>query len=132
MKHWGLTCMKMVSISIFLCIGCLGWMNIIILFIQREWPTDLLGWIGLGLLIWYTLILLTLQIIHNELRCRIDDRAKLAFFMWFVGIGHFGLLHFIQDQQSTVLTLLFHVFTIIPILLALIYGLIVRRYSNQS
>lgn len=122
----------MVSISIFLCIGCLGWMNIIILFIQREWPTDLLGWIGLGLLIWYTLILLTLQIIHNELRCRIDDRTKLAFFMWFVGIGHFGLLHFIQDQQSTVLTLLFHVFTIIPILLALIYGLIVRRYSNQS
>ncbi|MGR5897471.1 hypothetical protein ACT7C8_00680 [Bacillus cereus] len=79
MKHWGLTCMKMVSISIFLCIGCLGWMNIIILFIQREWPTDLLGWIGLGLLIWYTLILLTLQIIHNELRCPIDGRAKLAF-----------------------------------------------------
>ncbi|XKK34117.1 hypothetical protein HFP66_31430 [Bacillus sp. A17A.1] len=25
-------------------------MNIIILFIQREWPTDLLGWIGLGYL----------------------------------------------------------------------------------
>lgn len=122
----------MVSISIFLCIGCLGWMNIIILFIQREWPTDLLGWIGLGLLIWYTLILLTLQIIHNELRCPIDDRAKLAFFIWFVGIGHFGLLDFIQNQQSTVLTLLFHVFAIIPILLALIYGLIVRKYSNQS
>ncbi|AZJ24717.1 hypothetical protein CT694_35350 (plasmid) [Bacillus wiedmannii bv. thuringiensis] len=125
MKHWGLTCMKMVSISIFLCIGCFGWMNIIILFIQREWPTDLLGWIGLGLLIWYTLILLTLQIIHNELHCRIDDRAKLAFFIWFVGIGHFGLLHFIQDQKSTVLT-------IIPILLALTYGLIVQKYSNQS
>lgn len=48
---------------------------------QREWPTDLLGWIGLGLLIWYTLILLTLQIIHNKLRCPIDDRAKLAFFI---------------------------------------------------
>ncbi|PFK27954.1 hypothetical protein [Bacillus cereus] len=132
MKHWGLTCMKMVSISIFLCIGCLGWMNIIILFIQREWPTDLLGWIGLGLLIWYTLILLTLQIIHNELRCLIDDRAKLAFFIWFVGIGYFGLLDFIQNQQSTVLTLLFHVLAIIPILLALAYGLIVRKYSNQS
>ncbi|CKE51723.1 hypothetical protein ACVNRM_23620 [Bacillus paranthracis] len=132
MKHWGLTCMKMVSISIFLCIGCFGWMNIIILFIQREWQTDLLGWIGLGLLIWYTLILLTLQIIHNELHCRIDDRVKLAFFIWFVGIGHFGLLHFIQDQQSTVLTLLFHAFAIIPILLALTYGLIVRKYSNQS
>ncbi|MEJ9166149.1 hypothetical protein P4415_04365, partial [Bacillus thuringiensis] len=71
----------MVSISIFLCIGCLGWMNIIILFIQREWPTDLLGWIGLGLLIWYTLILLALQIIHRETNCRIDDRAKLAFFI---------------------------------------------------
>lgn len=109
-----------------------GWMNIIILFIQREWLTDLLGWIGLGLLIWYTLILLTLQIIHNELRCPIDDRAKLAFFIWFVGIGHFGLLDFIQNQQSTVLTLLFHVFAIIPILLALIYGLIVRKYSNQT
>lgn len=122
----------MVSISIFLCIGCLGWMNIIILFIQREWPTDLLGWIGLGLLIWYTLILLTLQIIHNELRCPIDDRAKLAFFIWFVGIGHFGLLDFIQNQQSTVLTLLFHVLAIIPILLALTYGLIVQKYSNQS
>jgi len=122
----------MVNISIFLCIGCLGWMNIIILFIQREWATDLLGWIGLGLLIWYTLILLTLQIIHSELRCRIDDRAKLAFFIWFVGIAHFGLLQFIQDQQSTVLTLLFHVFAIIPILLALIYGLIVRKYFNQS
>ncbi len=122
----------MVSISIFLCIGCFGWMNIIILFIQREWQTDLLGWIGLGLLIWYTLILLTLQIIHNELHCRIDDRVKLAFFIWFVGIGHFGLLHFIQDQQSTVLTLLFHAFAIIPILLALTYGLIVRKYSNQS
>ncbi|HDW3056794.1 TPA: hypothetical protein RMI67_004526 [Bacillus cereus] len=108
MKHWGLTCMKMVSINIFLCIGCLG------------------------LLIWYTLILLTLQIIHNELRCPIDDRVKLAFFIWFVGIGHFGLLDFIQNQQSTVLTLLFHVFAIIPILLALTYGLIVRKYSNQS
>ncbi|MGR5997862.1 hypothetical protein ACT7DF_23450 [Bacillus cereus] len=69
-------------------------MNIIILFIQKEWPTDLLGWIGLGLLIWYTLILLTLQIIHRETHCRIDDRAKLAFFIWFVGIGHFGLLDF--------------------------------------
>lgn len=122
----------MMSISIFLCIGCFGWMNIIILFIQREWPIDLLGWIGLGLLIWYTLILLTLQIIHNELRYLIDDRAKLAFFIWFVGIGHFGLLDFIQNQQSTVLTLLFHVFAIIPILLALIYGLIVRKYSNQT
>lgn len=122
----------MMNISIFLCIGCLGWMNIIILFIQREWATDLLGWIGLGLLIWYTLILLTLQIIHSELRCRLDDRAKLAFFIWFVGIGLFGLLQFIQDQQSTVLTLLFHVFAIIPILLALIYGLIVRKYFNQS
>ncbi|MCU5639859.1 hypothetical protein [Bacillus wiedmannii] len=132
MKHWGLTCMKMVNISIFLCIGCLGWMNIIILFIQREWATDLLGWIGLGLLIWYTLILLTLQIIHNELRCPIDDRVKLAFFIWFVGIGHFGLLDFIQNQQSTVLTLLFHVLATIPILLALAYGLIVRKYSNQS
>ncbi|MFJ6245702.1 hypothetical protein ACIQHV_30715 [Bacillus bombysepticus] len=132
MKHWGLTCMKMVSISIFLCIGCLGWMNIIILFIQREWPTDLLGWICLGLLLWYTLILLTLQIIHNELRCPIDDRAKIAFFIWFVGIGHFGLLDFIQNQQSTLLTLLFHVLAIIPILLALTYGLIVRKYSNQS
>lgn len=93
MKHWGLTCMKMVSISIFLCIGCLGW-------------------IGLGLLIWYMLILLTLQIIHNELRFSIDDRAKLAFFIWFVGIGHFGLLDFIQNQQSTLLTLLFHIFAI--------------------
>ncbi|MBG9750811.1 hypothetical protein ABD81_18890 [Bacillus thuringiensis] len=132
MKHWGLTCMKMVSISIFLCIGCLGWMNIIILFIQREWPTDLLGWIGLGLLIWYTLILLTLQIIHNELRCLIDDRTKLAFFIWFVGIGYFGLLDFIQNQQSTVLTFLFHTFAIIPILLALAYGLIIRKYSKQS
>jgi len=132
MKLWGLTCMKMVSISIFLCIGCFGWMNIIILFIQREWPTDLLGGIGLGLLIWYTLILLTLQIVHNELRCRIDDRAKLAFFIWFVGIGHFGLLDFIQNQQSTVLTFIFHTFAIIPILLALAYGLIVRKYSNQS
>nr|MCX3303363.1 hypothetical protein [Bacillus pacificus] len=89
MKHWGLTCMKMVNISIFLCIGCLGWMNIIILFIQGEWATDLLGWIGLGLLIWYTLILLTLQIIHSELRSRIDDTAKRSFFIWFVGIGHF-------------------------------------------
>ncbi|KXY78282.1 hypothetical protein AT272_04590 [Bacillus cereus] len=124
--------MKMVSISIFLCIGCLGWMNIIILFIQKEWPTDLLGWIGLGLLIWYMLILLTLQIIHNELRFSIDDRAKLAFFIWFVGIGHFGLLDFIQNQQSTLLTLLFHIFAIIPILLALTYGLIVQKYSNQS
>lgn len=132
MKHWGLTCMKMVSISIFLCIGCLGWMNIIILFIQKEWPTDLLGWIGLGLLIWYMLILLTLQIIHNELRFSIDDRAKLAFFIWFVGFGHFGLLDFIQNQQSTLLTLLFHIFAIIPILLALTYGLIVQKYSNQS
>ncbi len=122
----------MVSISIFLCIGCLGWMNIIILFIQKEWPTDLLGWIGLGLLIWYMLILLTLQIIHNELRFSIDDRAKLAFFIWFVGIGHFGLLDFIQNQQSTLLTLLFHIFAIIPILLALTYGLIVQKYSNQS
>ena len=122
----------MVSISIFLCIGCLGLMNIIVLFIQREWPTDLLGWIGLGLLIWYTLILLTLQIIHRETHCRIDDRAKLAFFIWFVGIGHFGLLDFIQNQQSTVLTLLFHVLAIIPILLALTYGLIVQKYSNQS
>ncbi len=121
----------MVSISIFLCIGCLGWMNIIILFIQREWPTDLLGWIGLGLLIWYTLILLTLQIIHNELRFPIDDRAKLAFFIWFVGIGHFGLLDFIQNQQSTILTFLFHTFAIIPILLALVYGLIVKKHSNQ-
>nr|WP_257145500.1 hypothetical protein [Bacillus cereus] len=124
--------MKMVSISIFLCIGCLGWMNITILFIQKEWPTDLLGWIGLGLLIWYMLILLTLQIIHNELRFSIDDRAKLAFFIWFVGIGHFGLLDFIQNQQSTLLTLLFHIFEIIPILLALTYGLIVQKYSNQS
>ncbi|PES30604.1 hypothetical protein [Bacillus cereus] len=131
MKHWGLTCMKMVSISIFLCIGCLGWMNIIILFIQREWPTDLLGWIGLGLLIWYTLILLTLQIIHRETHCRIDDRAKLAFFIWFVGIGHFELLDFIQNQQSTILTFLFHTFAIIPILLALVYGLIVKKHSNQ-
>ncbi len=122
----------MVSISIFLCIGCLGWMNIIILFIQKEWPTDLLGWIGLGLLIWYMLILLTLQIIHNELRFSIDDRAKLTFFIWFVGIGHFGLLDFIQNQQSTLLTLLFHIFAIIPILLALTYGLIVQKYSNQS
>lgn len=122
----------MVSISIFICIGCLGWMNIIILFIQKEWPTDLLGWIGLGLLIWYMLILLTLQIIHNELRFSIDDRAKLAFFIWFVGIGHFGLLDFIQNQQSTLLTLLFHIFAIIPILLALTYGLIVQKYSNQS
>lgn len=121
----------MVSISIFLCIGCLGWMNIIILFIQREWPTDLLGWIGLELLIWYTLILLTLQIIHRETHCRIDDRAKLAFFIWFVGIGHFGLLDFIQNQQSTILTLLFHTFAIIPILLALVYGLIVKKHSNQ-
>lgn len=123
--------MKMVSISIFLCIGCLGWMNIIVLFIQREWPTDLLGWIGLGLLIWYTLILLTLQIIHRETHCRIDDRAKLAFFIWFVGIGHFGLLDFIQNQQSTVLTFLFHTLAIIPILLALAYGLIVKKHSNQ-
>lgn len=121
----------MVSISIFLCIGCLGWMNIIILFIQREWPTDLLGWIGLGLLIWYTLILLTLQIIHRETHCRIDDRAKLAFFIWFAGIGHFGLLDFIQNQQSTILTFLFHTFAIIPILLALVYGLIVKKHSNQ-
>ncbi|MGG0263129.1 hypothetical protein, partial [Bacillus mycoides] len=120
MKHWGLTCMKMVSISIFLCIGCLGWMNIIILFIQREWPTDLLGWLGLGLLIWYTLILLALQIIHRETHFRIDDRAKLAFFIWFVGIGHFGLLDFIQNQQSTVLTFLFHTLAIIPILLAVL------------
>ncbi|HHP1052617.1 hypothetical protein [Bacillus thuringiensis] len=131
MKHWGLTCMKMVSISIFLCIRCLGWMNIIILFIQREWPTDLLGWIGLGLLIWYTLILLTLQIIHRETHFRIDDRAKLAFFIWFIGIGHFGLLDFIQNQQSTVLTFLFHTLAIIPILLALAYGLIVKKHSNQ-
>ncbi|TFZ09411.1 hypothetical protein [Bacillus cereus] len=131
MKHWGLNCMKMVSISIFLCIGCLGWMNIIILFIQREWPTDLLGWIGLGLLIWYTLILLALQIIHRETHFRIDDRAKLAFFIWFVGIGHFGLLDFIQNQQSTVLTFLFHTFAIIPILLALAYGVIVKKHSNQ-
>ncbi|PED35801.1 hypothetical protein CON24_22910 [Bacillus cereus] len=131
MKHLGLTCMKMGSISIFLCIGCLGWMNIIVLFIQREWPTDLLGWIGLGLLIWYTLILLTLQIIHRETHCRIDDRAKLAFFIWFVGIGHFGLLDFIQNQQSTVLTFLFHTFAIIPILLALAYGVIVKKHSNQ-
>lgn len=122
----------MVSISIFLCTGCLGWMNIIILFIQKEWPTDLLGWIGVGLLIWYMLILLTLQIIHNELRFSIDDRAKLAFFIWFVGIGHFGLLDFIQNQQSTLLTLLFHIFAIIPILLALTYGLIVQKYSNLS
>nr|WP_257151574.1 hypothetical protein [Bacillus thuringiensis] len=106
-------------------------MNIIILFIQREWPTDLLGWIGLGLLIWYTLILLTLQIVHNELRCSIDDRAKLAFFIWFVGTGHFGLLDFIQNQQSTILTFLFHTFAIIPILLALVYGLIVKKHSNQ-
>lgn len=121
----------MVSISIFLCIGCLGWMNIIVLFIQREWPTDLLGWIGLGLLIWYTLILLTLQIIHRETHCRIDDRAKLAFFIWFVGIGHFGLLEFIQNQQSTVLTFLFHTFAIMPILLALAYGVIVKKHSNQ-
>lgn len=121
----------MVSISIFLCIGCLGWMNIIVLFIQREWPTDLLGWIGLGLLIWYTLILLTLQIIHRETNCRIDDRAKLAFFIWFVGIGHFGLLDFIQNQQSTVLTFLFHTLAIIPILLALAYGVIVKKHSNQ-
>ncbi|PGC58995.1 hypothetical protein COM24_03280 [Bacillus toyonensis] len=131
MKHWGLTCMKMVSISIFLCIGCLGWMNIIVLFIQREWPTDLLGWIGLGLLIWYTLILLTLQIIHRETHFRIDNRAKLAFFIWFVGIGHFGLLDFIQNQQSTVLTFLFHTLAVIPILLALAYGLIVKKHSNQ-
>ncbi|MED3353502.1 hypothetical protein P4388_33920 [Bacillus thuringiensis] len=131
MKHWGLTCMKMVSINIFLCIGCLGWMNIIIHFIQREWPTDLLGWIGLGLLIWYTLILLALQIIHRETHCHIDDRAKLAFFIWFVGIGHFGLLDFIQNQQSTVLTFLFHTLAIIPILLALAYGVIVKKYSNQ-
>lgn len=123
--------MKMVSISIFLCIGCLGWMNIIILFIQREWPTDLLGWIGLGLLIWYTLILLALQIIHRETHCHIDDRAKLAFFIWFVGIGHFGLLDFIQNQQSTVLTFLFHTLAIIPILLALAYGVIVKKHSNQ-
>lgn len=123
--------MKMVSISIFLCIGCLGWMNIIILFIQREWPTDLLGWIGLGLLIWYTLILLALQIIHRETHCHIDDRAKLAFFIWFVGIGHFGLLDFIQNQQSTVLMFLFHTLAIIPILLALAYGVIVKKHSNQ-
>nr|WP_232304916.1 hypothetical protein [Bacillus toyonensis] len=106
-------------------------MNIIILFIQREWPTDLLGWIGLGLLIWYTLILLTLQIIHRETHCRIDDRPKLAFFIWFVGIGHFGLLDFIQNQQSTILTFLFHTFAIIPILFALVYGLIVKKHSNQ-
>nr|WP_240690458.1 hypothetical protein [Bacillus cereus] len=106
-------------------------MNIIILFIQREWPTDLLGWIGLGLLIWYTLILLALQIIHRETHFRIDDRAKLAFFIWFVGIGHFGLLDFIQNQQSTVLTFLFHTFAIIPILLALAYGVIVKKHSNQ-
>nr|WP_234931857.1 hypothetical protein [Bacillus thuringiensis] len=106
-------------------------MNIIILFIQREWPPDLLGWIGLGLLIWYTLILLALQIIHRETHCRIDDRTKLAFFIWFVGIGHFGLLDFIQNQQSTVLTFLFHTFAIIPILLALAYGVIVKKHSNQ-
>ncbi|MFQ6341227.1 hypothetical protein ACLNAL_33450, partial [Bacillus sp. AF62] len=110
---------------------CLGWMNIIILFIQREWPTDLLGWIGLGLLIWYTLILLALQIIHQETHCHIDDRAKLAFFIWFVGIGHFGLLDFIQNQQSTVLMFLFHTLAIIPILLALAYGVIVKKHSNQ-
>ncbi|WP_417894941.1 hypothetical protein [Bacillus thuringiensis] len=63
--------------------------------------------------------------------------AKINYFIfplldWFVGIGHFGLLDFIQDQQSTVLTLLFHVLAIIPILLALTYGLIVQKYSNQS
>ncbi|WIG25082.1 hypothetical protein [Bacillus toyonensis] len=132
MKHWGLICMKMVSTSIFLCIGCLGWINIIILFIKENWPIDLLGWIGLGVLIWYTLIFLTIRVIHQETHFRIDGGTKLAFFIWFVGIGHFGLLHFIQDQQSTVLTVLFHVLAIIPILLALTYGLIVRKYSNQS
>ncbi|MGF9816337.1 hypothetical protein [Bacillus toyonensis] len=132
MKHWRLTCMKMVSISIFLCIGCLGWMNIIILFIQGVWPTDLLGWIGLGLLIWYTLILLILQVILNDTDFRINSRAKLAFFIWFVGTGHFGLLDFIQKQQSTVLTVLFPVFAIIPILLALVYRQIIRKHFNQS
>ncbi|KXY14299.1 hypothetical protein [Bacillus sp. FSL K6-0067] len=132
MKHWGLTCMKMVSISIFLCIGCLGWMNIILLFIQGDWPIDVLGWIGLGVLIWYMLILLTIRVIHQETHFRIDGGAKLAFFICFVGTGHVGALELIQSQQSTVLTLLFHILATIPILLAVVYGLIVRKYSNQS
>ncbi|AYY25379.1 hypothetical protein [Bacillus sp. FDAARGOS_527] len=131
MNQWKLTCMKMVSISIFLCIGCFGWMKIIILFIKGDWPIDLLGWIGLGALIWYTLILLTIRIIHQETHFRIDGGAKLAFYMWFVGIGHFGVLHFIEDQQSTVLTLVFHILATIPILLGIAYGLIVRKHSNQ-
>lgn len=122
----------MVSISIFLCIGCLGWMNIILLFIQGDWPIDVLGWIGLGVLIWYMLILLIIRVIHQETHFRIDGGAKLAFFICFVGTGHVGALELIQSQQSTVLTLLFHILATIPILLAVVYGLIVRKYSNQS
>ncbi|MBC6975124.1 MULTISPECIES: hypothetical protein [Bacillus] len=130
MKHKGLTVIKMTSVGLFLCIGFLGWMNLITLFLKQEWQASTMFWIVSILLIWYMLILLLIQVIQKTTRSYMTRIPQLALFVWFVGTGHFGLLGFVQSQQSTFLTIGFPIFTSIPVILAIVYMVIYRRYAN--
>ncbi|WIY59025.1 hypothetical protein [Bacillus arachidis] len=131
MEHKVLTMVKVMSVGLFLCIGFLGWMNLIILFLQQEWQANTMFWVVSILLIWYMLILILIQVIQKTTRSFITRIPQLVLFVWFVGTGHFGLLGFVQSQQSTFLTIGFPIFTSIPVILAIVYMVIYRRYSNS-
>lgn len=131
MENKVLAMLKVTSVGLFLCVGFLGWMNLVTLFLKQEWQASTMFWIVSILLIWYMLIVFLIQVIQKTTRSYITRIHQFAVFVWFVGTGHFGLLGFVQSQQSTFLTIGFPIFTSIPVILVIVYMVLYRRYFNS-
>ncbi|WJE55423.1 hypothetical protein QRE66_27200 (plasmid) [Bacillus cereus] len=125
MKYDGLIKLRTISLGMFWLIGLFGWTHLILMLFIKEytgqvWP------VTVPMLVLLVVVLFDFIVLDQKLQFR------TVLFIWFLGAGYGGGLDFIQQQHSSILLTVFHVFTFTPALLALLYWILISREKRSE
>lgn len=125
MRHYGLSWIRKISLSMFLFIGFFGWSHLL--------PT-LFTTKGKGE-IWMVIVPMILVLTVAVFDCIVLEKRlgfKTLLGIGFIGAGYCGGLDLIQSQHSTSLSIAFHIFTYTPITLGFLYLILINKEKRSN
>ncbi|PEJ23232.1 hypothetical protein [Bacillus pseudomycoides] len=125
MRCYRLSKLRTISLGMFWLIGLFGWTHLILaLFTLGD--IDQVWMIAVPMLVLLVVVLFDCIVLDQKLQFR------TVLFIWFLGAGYGGGLDFIQQQHSSILLTIFHVFTYTPALLGLLYLILISREKRSE